>query len=172
MKRIILTSLMLLFYVSKTQSQNIIANNECTNQFVGSWNWIKNNVYKDCFYITIGERNDSLLFSISGVFYGGRKIHGPNYDNNYNLIADVRTVIPKGNKAIGKISDTSSDFHSDPNKKPTYYPVSFELLNDTTMLFILDDNKAYWPDTAIMRRRDYVNHKFSFEEDYYLHNGE
>ena len=50
-------------------SQDIISNKECTSLFVGNWNWIENNVYKDCFYITIGERNDSLLFSISGVFY-------------------------------------------------------------------------------------------------------
>lgn len=152
-------------------SRDIISNKECTSLFVGNWNWIENNVYKDSFHITIGERNYSLLFSISGVFYGGRKLHDPNFDNSYNLIADVGTIIAKENKAISKISDCSSDFHSDPNKRPTYYPISFELLNDTTMLFILDDNKAYWPDTAIMRRRDYKNHVFSLEEDYYLYKG-
>ena len=127
MKRIILTSLILLFCIGKTLSQDIISNKGCTSLFVGNWNWIENDVYKDCFYITIG----------------GRKIQGPNFDNNYNLIADVRTVTPKGNKAVSKISDSCSDFHSDPNKRATYHPVSFELQNDTTMLFILDDNKAY-----------------------------
>lgn len=171
MKRIILTSLILLFCIGKTLSQDIISDKGCTSLFVGNWNWIENDVCKDCFYITIGERNDSLLFSISGVFYGGRKIQGPNFDNNYNLIADVRTVTPNGNKAVSKISDSCSDFHSDPNKRAAYHPVSFELLNDTTMLFILDDNKAYWPDTAVMKRRDYKNHVFSLEEDYYLYKG-
>ena len=28
--------------------------------------------------------------------------------------------------------------------------VTFELLNDTVMRFILDDDKVYWPDTALM----------------------
>ena len=50
-----------------------------------------------------------------------------------------------------------------------YNDVSFELLNDTTMLFILPDNKGYWPDTAIMHRRDRINRKFSNEEEELLY---
>ena len=50
-----------------------------------------------------------------------------------------------------------------------YNDVSFELLNDTTMLFILPDNKGYWPDTAIMVRRDKINRKFSNKEEELLY---
>ena len=53
----------------------------------------------------------------------------------------------------------------------TYNDVSFELLNDTTMLFILNDNKYYWPDTAIMFRRDKINRKFSYQEEDLMYKG-
>lgn len=147
-------------------------NNKNVSKFTGTWNWVEDIDSVQSFSIFVGERNDSLLFALGGIFYYGNKIHGYNFGDDGNFIADVRTLIPKENKAVSKISEFCSNFYSDPDKRHIYHPVSFELLNDTTMLFILDDNKAYWPDTAIMRRRDYVNHKFSFEEDYYLHKGE
>ena len=50
----------------------------------------------------------------------------------------------------------------------TYNDFSFELLNDTTMLFIHSDTLSFWPDTAVMRRRDYVNNIFSNECHYYM----
>ena len=137
--------------------------------FVGHWDWVENDHKNHSFYISAGERNDSLLFAIGGIFYHGEKIHMPNYDNNYIDIATVKAAIPKGNKVRSKISILNSNFYSGPNDANKYNPVSLELLNDTTMLFILNDNKPYWPDTAIMRRRDYINHTFSQEEDYYLY---
>lgn len=164
MKKTTIFLILLSILVANVQAQNIIENKN-KSLFTGTWDWIENNVYKDCFYIIIGERNDSLLFSISGVFYAGYKIHGFDFDNNGDIIADVRTTIPKGIKAISKISEGCSNFYSDPNDSLKYNPVSFELLNDTTMLFILDDNKPYWPDTAIMKRRDYTNPKFSQKEN-------
>lgn len=145
--------------------------NKNTSKFTGTWNWVEDIDSVQSFSIFVGERNDSLLFALGGIFYYGNRIHGYNFDNDGNFIADVRTVIPKGNKAISKISEFCSNFYSNPNKRDVYNPIYFELLNDTTMQFILDDNKAYWPDTAIMRRRDYKNHVFSLEEDYYLYKG-
>ncbi|MBQ8337004.1 MAG: hypothetical protein IJY44_05690 [Bacteroidaceae bacterium] len=139
------------------------------SRFIGTWNWIEDIDSVQSFTIFVGERNDSLLFSFGGIFYCGNKIHGYDFDNNGNLIANVRTVVPKGNKVKSKVSEYCSNFYGDPAKANKYNPVSLELLNDTTMLFILNDNKPYWPDTAIMRRRDYINHTFSQEEDYYLY---
>ena len=33
----------------------------------------------------------------------------------------------------------------------------------------INDNKGYWPDTAIMIRRDRINAKFSNEEEMYIY---
>ena len=37
------------------------------------------------------------------------------------------------------------------------------------MRFILDDNKAYWPDTALMILHKKENIEFSQQEDYYMY---
>ena len=146
-------------------------NDENTKQspFVGTWDWEKNNPENNSFYIWGGEKNDSLLFGIGGVFYGGLKIHMPEYDEEGNMIAIVKTKIPKGNIVKSKICETLSNFYFNPERMNVYNNVSFELLNDTTMLFILPDNKGYWPDTAIMVRRDKINRKFSNKEEELLY---
>ena len=58
-----------------------------------------------------------------------------------------------------------SNFYCGDDKKLN--DVTFELLCDTVMLFILDDNKAYWPDTALMILRG-----FSQQEDCNMYKGE
>ena len=150
---------------SEPQSHDI---NE-QSSFVGAWKWIENSSDKHTFNIRVGERNDSLLFSIGGVFYGGLKIHSSPCDNDWNDIAIVKVPIPGNNIVKSKICETLSNFHLDPERMNVYNDVSFELLNDTTMLFILPDNKEYWPDTAIMIRGDRINRNFSQEEDELLY---
>ena len=143
--------------------------NNKQSPFVGMWEWKENHPEEQDFAIWGGERNDSLLFGIGGVFYGGLKIHMPEYDDEGNMIAIIKTKIPKANIVKSKIAETLSNFYFDPERKGVYNDVSFELLNDTTMLFILPDNKGYWPDTAIMHRRDRINRKFSKEEEELLY---
>ena len=141
--------------------------------FVGAWDWSEDIDSVQCFWIDIGERNDSLLFAIGGVFYCGNKIHTGGYDSEFNDIAQVR-VKKRHTKIIkSKISEGVSNFYaysSADDKK--YNLVSFELLNDTTMQFILNDNKGYWPDTAILFRRDRKNREFSLEEEPLLYKKE
>ena len=137
--------------------------------FIGMWEWVENNQEEQDFAIWVGERNDSLLFGIGGVFYGGLKIHMPDFDEDGNIIAVVKTKTQKENIVKSKICETLSNFYFDPEKMNVYNDVSFELLNDTTMLFILPDNKGYWPDTAIMVRRDKINRKFSNKEEELLY---
>ena len=132
--------------------------------FIGMWEWVENNQEEQDFAIWVGERNDSLLFGIGGVFYGGLKIHMPDFDEDGNIIAVVKTKTQKENIVKSKICETLSNFYFDPERMNVYNDVSFELLNDTTMLFILPDNKGYWPDTAIMIRHDRINRKFSNKE--------
>ena len=139
--------------------------NNKQSPFVGSWEWIENSPDTHTFNIRIGERNDSLLFSIGGVFYGGLKIHSSPSDLNWNDIAIVKVPIPKSKIVKSKICETLSNFYFDPERMNVYNDVSFELLNDTTMLFILPDNKGYWPDTALMIRHDRINRKFSNKEE-------
>ena len=143
--------------------------NNKQSPFVGSWEWIENSPDTHTFNIRIGERNDSLLFSIGGVFYGGLKIHSSPSDLNWNDIAIVKVPIPKSKIVKSKICETLSNFYFDPERMNVYNDVSFELLNDTTMLFILPDNKGYWPDTAIMVRHDRINRKFSNKEENLLY---
>ena len=49
--------------------------------------------------------------------------------------------------------------------------ITFELLNDTVMRFILDDNKPYWPDTALMILNKKENIEFSQQEDCNMYKG-
>lgn len=139
--------------------------------FVGLWEWSENTPGEQDFAIWIGERNDSLLFGIGGVFYGGLKIHMPEYDEG-NMVAVVKTKTTKGNILKSKTSEAISNFYLDENRMKVYNDVSFELLNATTMLFILPDKKGYWPDTALMIRRDRVNYRFSHKEEPLLYKGE
>ena len=133
--------------------------------FVGAWDWSEDIDSVQCFWIDIGERNDSLLFAIGGVFYCGNKIHTGGYDSEFNDIAQVR-VKKRHTKIIkSKISESLSNFYRSYEEGNKYNLVSFELLNDTTMRFILNNNKGYWPDTAILFRRDRKNRKFSLEEE-------
>lgn len=143
--------------------------NKNVSLFTGSWSWIENVDSIQYFGILVGERNDSLLIAIGGIFHCGNIMHDYDFDNNGNLIATVKTPIPKGNKVVSKISEFCSDFYCDSEKKEKFNPVFFELLNDTTMIFILNDDKAYWPDTAILIRRNYENNKFSIEENHHLY---
>ena len=138
--------------------------------FVGTWDWDKNINGEQDFAVWVGERNDSLLFCMGGVFYGGRKIHMPDFDIDGNFITMVKIAMPKGNFAKSKICDEISSYCEQGNRR--YYDISFELLSDTAMRFILNDNKGYWPDTAIMIRRDRINAKFSNEEEMYIYRGE
>ena len=54
--------------------------------FVGTWDWTENVPGEQSFNIRIGERNDSLLFSISGVFFGDRNPPGITYGDAGRLI--------------------------------------------------------------------------------------
>ena len=143
---------------------------KAVSPFVGTWDWEFNSPDKNSFCIWIGERNDSLLICMGGVFYGGRKIHMPDFDIDGNFITMVKIAMPKGNFAKSKICDEISSYCEQGNRR--YYDISFELLSDTAMRFILNDNKGYWPDTAIMIRRDRINAKFSNEEEMYIYRGE
>ena len=155
--------------VSYKPNEPVDDENNKQSPFVGSWGWIENSPEKHTFNIRIGERNDSLLFSIGGVFYGGLKIHSSPSDLDWNDIAIVKVPTTECKTIKSKISEMWSNFYFDPDRMNVYNDVSFELLNDTTMLFILPDNKGYWPDTAIMVRRDKINRKFSNKEEELLY---
>ena len=166
MKRNILLLALLLAFIGLNAQET-----EKFSQFVGRWRWSENIDSVQYFCLNIGERNDSILISIGGTVYCGLKIHGPAFGfNDEGYIADVR--IKKKNKKIikSKISEGISNFYGGNDRK--YHVVSFELLSDTTMMFILNDGKGYWPDTALMIRADRENRQFSQEEEYWLYKKE
>ena len=94
----------------------------------------------------------------------------PEWDKDEKFIQMVRTKKPKGNIARSKMYEIMSNFYCGDDKKLN--DVTFELLCDTVMLFILDDNKAYWPDTALMILREKENIGFSQQEDCNMYKGE
>lgn len=165
-------SILLLFIIFTTLLGTNAQEIDKQSQFVGRWRWSEDIDSVQYFFLNIGERNDSILISIGGTFHRGLKIHGPafGFDNDRNYVADVR-VKKRNTKIIkSKISEGISNFYGGNNRK--YNVVSFELLNDTTMIFILNDRKGYWPDTALMIRDDRENRKFSLYEDYWLYKKE
>ncbi|MBQ5627022.1 MAG: hypothetical protein IIU97_02815, partial [Bacteroidaceae bacterium] len=115
--------------------------------FVGKWGWA-GNALEHRFFVWCGERNDSLLFTIGGTFFYGDRIHMPEHAKNGDFIQMVRVKKPKGNIARSKMYEIMSNFYFYCGDEKKLNDVTFELLSDTVMLFILDDNKAYWPDTA------------------------
>ena len=136
--------------------------------FVGKWDWVWNDdIHR--FFIWCGERNDSLLFAMGGVFFQGNRCHMPEHGNDDGFIQMVRIKKPKGNIARSKMNEFMSSFYyGDSNK---LNDITFELLNDTVMRFILDDNKPYWPDTALMILDKKGNIEFSQQEDCNMYKG-
>ena len=137
---------------------------------VGCWNYIWNDDVHQ-FYIWCGERNDSLIFTVGGVFFRGDRIHMPEWDEDDKYLQMVRVKKPKGNIVKSKICEGISDFYGF-DSWDKYNDVTFELLSDTVMRFILDDDKAYWPDTALMILEKRVNVEFSQQEYQNMYKGE
>ena len=137
---------------------------------VGCWNYIWNDDVRQ-FYIWCGERNDSLIFTVGGVFFRGDRIHMPEWDEDDKYLQMVRVKKPEGNVVKSKICEGISDFYGF-DSWDKYNDVTFELLSDTVMRFILDDDKAYWPDTALMILEKRVNVEFSQQEYQNMYKGE
>ena len=171
MKKVFFALVLFLFSLSFVFSQVVKDGDEQLSPFVGTWRWVEDND-EQWFAIFVGERNDSLLFAICGVFESGNKIHGSNFDSNNNDIAEVR-VKKKDTKIVrSKIHSYNSSFYLIDRSEFKYNDVSFELLDDTVMLFILNDGFYYWPDTALLIRYDRENHTFSLKEEPEMYKGE
>ena len=171
MKRLVFASVLLLVSLSLVFSQVIKDGESELSPFVGTWRWVDDDE-KQNFAVLVGEHNDSLFFAMSGVFEYGKRKHTPIFDMDFNDIADVR-VKKKDTKIVrSKVHTTSSSYNYPARSEFKYNDVSFELINDTTMRFILDDGLLYWPDTALLIRRDRINYTFSPEEGRYLYKGE
>lgn len=144
---------------------------ENLSPFVGKWGW-EGNALEHRFFVWCGERNDSLIFAIGGTFFYGDRIHMPEHAKNGDFIQMVRTKKPKGNIARSKMYEIMSNFYFYCGDEKKLNDVTFELLSDTVMLFILDDNKMYWPDTALMILREKKNIEFSQQEHEHMYKGE
>lgn len=136
--------------------------------FVGKWEWAGNDK-EHRFFVWCGERNDSLLFAIGGSFFHGNRNHMPEHGKDEGFIQMVRIKKTKRNIARSKMNEFMSDFYCGDDKKLN--DITFELLSDTVMRFILDDDKAYWPDTALMILREKKNIEFSQQEHEHMYKG-
>ena len=140
---------------------------------VGTWDWKEGYEIGSHFAIWVGERNDSLIFTMGGSFFYGQKLHSAEWDRDKDLFEQmIRVKKPEGNFVKTKISEGISNGSYNYDRRNLYNDISFEVLNDSTMLFILGDKRSYWPDTARMIRRDRVNHEFSDKTYLFMYKGE
>ena len=140
---------------------------------VGTWDWKEGYEIGSHFAIWVGERNDSLIFTMGGSFFYGQKLHSAEWDRDKDLFEQmIRVKKPEGNFVKTKISEGISNGSYNYDRRNLYNDISFEVLNDSTMLFILGDKRSYWPDTARMIRRDIINRKFSDKTYLFMYKGE
>ena len=140
---------------------------------VGTWDWKEGYEIGSHFAIWVGERNDSLIFTMGGSFFYGQKLHSAEWDRDKDLFEQmIRVKKPEGNFVKTKISEGISNGSYNYDRRNLYNDISFEVLNDSTMLFILGDKRSYWPDTARMIRRDRINHEFSDKTYLFMYKGE
>ena len=140
---------------------------------VGTWDWKEGYEIGSHFAIWVGERNDSLIFTMGGSFFYGQKLHSAEWDRDKDLFEQMmRVKKPEGNFVKTKISEGISNGSYNYDRRNLYNDISFEVLNDSTMLFILGDKRSYWPDTARMIRRDRINRKFSDKTYLFMYKGE
>ena len=140
---------------------------------VGTWDWKEGYEIGSHFAIWVGERNDSLIFTMGGSFFYGQKLHSAEWDRDKDLFEQmIRVKKPEGNFVKTKISEGISNGSYNYDRRNLYNDISFEVLDDSTMLFILGDKRSYWPDTARMIRRDRVNNKFSDKTYFFMYKGE
>ena len=140
---------------------------------VGTWDWKEGYEIGSHFAIWVGERNDSLIFTMGGSFFYGQKQHSAEWDRDKDLFEQmIRVKKPEGNFVKTKISEGISNGSYNYDRRNLYNDISFEVLNDSTMLFILGDKRSYWPDTARMIRRDRINRKFSDKTYLFMYKGE
>ena len=140
---------------------------------VGTWDWKEGYEIGSHFAIWVGERNDSLIFTMGGSFFYGQKLHSAEWDRDNDLFEQmIRVKKPEGNFVKTKISEGISNGSYNYDRRNLYNNISFEVLNDSTMLFILGDKRSYWPDTARMIRRDRINRKFSDKTYLFMYKGE
>ena len=140
---------------------------------VGTWDWKEGYEIGSHFAVWVGERNDSLIFTMGGSFFYGQKLHSAEWDRDKDLFEQmIRVKKPEGNFVKTKISEGISNGSYNYDRRNLYNDISFEVLDDSTMLFILGDKRSYWPDTARMIRRDRVNHEFSDGTYLFMYKGE
>ena len=140
---------------------------------VGTWDWKEGYEIGSHFAIWVGERNDSLIFTMGGSFFYGQKLHSAEWDRDKDLFEQmIRVKKPAGNFVKTKINECISNGSYNYDRRNLYNDISFEVLDDSTMLFILGDKRSYWPDTARMIRRDRVNNKFSDKTYFFMYKGE
>ena len=172
MKKVFFASVLFLFSLSFVFSQVIKDGDEQLSPFVGTWRWVYNIAGVQDFDIIVGERNDSLFFAMSGIFEYGGKLQTPEWDELGEPMAHVRVKKKDAKIVRSKIHTLISSFFLLDDNEYKYNDISFELLDDTVMLFILNDGFYYWPDTALLIRYDRENHTFSLKEEPEMYKGE
>jgi hypothetical protein len=121
--------------------------------FIGYWEIATENDSIKKLSLYIGERNDSLLVAMNGIFFGGRKIQPSEYDEKERLIPQARIATPKsGNTANGTF--TNSRMKHFYGTDSCNYAISLELKSNNTLIFKTEKPIGNCPDSAIMVRID------------------
>lgn len=132
--------------------------------FVGFWENISANDTVQNISVRIGERGDSLFVA----FYWERQkpfymTGNPLEDSNGNIIPQACIPVPKsGNRAVGNIvNQYFAVFQNYPENE--YYQILFELKSHDTLTFKIGGAVNFWPDSAVLVRKNSENTAFSTE---------
>lgn len=138
---------------------------ETPSPFIGRWSWLLNEAGYQSFSICIDAEGDSLLIGMGGVFYGGNRIDIYDYDETV-VIPDLVVPTPtSGNRIDGKIHALRLNLYGKEEEvvKRGYKNISFELLDNNTMIYRVEDNRRLIPDSAVLRRSEEPPYRFSKE---------
>lgn len=144
-----------------------------SSPFIGCWENISANDTVQNISLRIGGQGDSLFLA----FYWERQkpfymSGNPLEDSKGYVIPQACIPVPKnGNMLLGgMVNQYFSVFYNYP--KNEYYPIILELISYDTLTFKIDGEVNYWPDSAVLVRKDNKNPVFStevidlYKEDY------
>ena len=147
-----------------TKESNYDVSGAKVSPFLGKWELLGGENPGDCIIASIGERNDSLMVSLSYVLNYGRFLDPGGRDANGKTIPDICILLPKsGNTVKGVYSPECSRL-----KYAPFASFSIRLIDKNTMVMSTGkgEHSHFTPDTAAYKRVDNQNCEFSHRLDH------
>ena len=139
---------------------------DVVSPYIGRWNWVYYNLSKgECITMDIGERNDSLMITLSYTLNQARFVESGNVDRDGKQIPDICIAAPKsGNTIKGVFCPEESRIKSE----PPFGSFLLRLIDKNTLVMEVSKGYAtsYTPKQTAFKRKDSKNREFSHRLDY------